>query len=133
MSYYKILYIFLCGVFVLSSAFALQQLVNIGLELSTLEFKQARFISAQFAAIIEESLKFGVLLIFKPTLVWYVLWTATVFTLWEGIFISGLLLRAVPHFLFAGAFLLGTRKSKLIGFLLALTLHIGWNLMVLIK
>ena len=91
-----------------------------------------------FAPLIEEGLKVGGLIIFKPPAKLYYLTTALLFTLielfgnysgemplwWIGV-------RLVPHFLFAIVFLWGMRKSVIFGFVSALIVHILWNFLVI--
>ena len=94
-------------------------------------------ISMLFSPVIEETLKYLPVLSKKISRFWFVLGTAFVFALIEFAVLYGKIivqygvphlgLRIIPHFIFAGLFLLGAKKHFLSGYLLALLAHYIWN------
>ena len=91
------------------------------------------------AALVEEGLKFAGLLVFKPSAKFYYFGVAFLFAIFESLAVyfsntqyNPLGIRLLPHFLFAGLFLLGAKKNKGVGFLLAYAAHTLWNGVVLL-
>lgn len=89
-------------------------------------------------AIIEEGLKFFPLWRWNVEPFEYLLVLVTVFTFIEFFYGNWALadlktiygwLRLLPHFIFAGFYLLGSLKNKYFGFMLSVAGHSAWNLL----
>lgn len=95
-------------------------------------------------AVIEESFKYLGVKLRGSDFRGYAWTVASVFSAFEffGSFLNGsvvthhglqltwfLVIKALPHFLFASLFLWGARKSKVEGYMVATTSHIVWNIL----